>query len=135
MKKKFEIKKSYLFLGIIVLFVFGIFLFFRIQEDSWVRDYRGVYVKHGNPSEAPDSVLEQQAVIKCAFGLYKIVSEQGIELSSQCIGTCGDFAVDIVHVPRNSEDELEENQCLEYNLGNVSHFIELDKNGNIVRII
>ena len=134
MKKKFKIKKSYLFLGIIVLFVFGTFLFFRIQEDGWVRDSRGVYVKHGDPSETPDYVLEQQAVIKCALELYELVSEQGIEFFSQCIGTCGDFAVDIVHVPRNSEDELEENQCLEYSLGNVSHFIELDKNGDVVRI-
>ena len=42
--------------------------------------------------------------------------------------------IDIVHVPRNAEDDLTENQCEDFRLGKVMHFIELDKTGSIVRI-
>ncbi len=57
------------------------------------------------------------------------------EKNSQCLGTCGDYAVDIVHVPRTEGDNLIENQCEDYKTGKVNHFIELDKNGEIVRIV
>ena len=46
-----------------------------------------------------------------------------------------DDAVDVVHVPRNDVDNLIGNQCKDYREGRVSHFIELDKEGNDVRIV
>ncbi|GBE19529.1 hypothetical protein BMS3Abin17_00253 [archaeon BMS3Abin17] len=58
-----------------------------------------------------------------------------MEFSSQCLGSVGDYAVDIVHVPRNDEDNLVENQCEDFRSGKVTHFIELDKEGNIARIV
>ena len=70
----------------------------------------------------------------CAVGLYEKAKQEGMNFSSQCLGTCGDFAVDIVHVPRNKEDDKPENQCNEYLQGKVTKFIELDKEGAIVRI-
>jgi hypothetical protein len=45
------------------------------------------------------------------------------------------YAVDIVNVPRTSEDDLSENQCSAYASGTVKNFIELNKNGQIVRIV
>ena len=54
--------------------------------------------------------------------------------SSQCLGVVGGYAVDIVHVPRTEEDNLPENQCEDYREGRVSKFIELDKDGNVIRI-
>jgi hypothetical protein len=54
--------------------------------------------------------------------------------SSQCLGSCDAYAVDIVHVPRTEEDDLEENQCETFRRGQLKHFIELDDKGNIVRI-
>ena len=102
-------------------------------EDSWIKDSRGVYIKHGVPSVIPDYVLEQQNAISCAGGLYNQKKGE-MNFNSQCLGTCGDFAVDIIHVPRNSEDDKIENQCLYFRSGKVGHFIELDKNGKIVRV-
>ncbi len=58
-----------------------------------------------------------------------------IEFFSQCLGVCGNYAVDIVNVPRNNEDNKKENQCEDYRIGKVSHFIKLDKDGNIFRIV
>lgn len=70
----------------------------------------------------------------CALSLYNDAKMQGMEFNSQCLGTCSNYAVDIVHVPRTIEDEKPENQCTALRQGKLRHFIELDKNGNIVRI-
>lgn len=104
-------------------------------EDSWIKDDRGVWIKHGYPSETPEHVLEQQEIIDCTLQLYQQKKTEGIEFSSQCLGNCGDYAVDIVHVPRSQEDNLIENQCEDYRVGKVNYFIELDKDGNIVRVV
>ena len=132
-----KIKKNYLVIGIIlaVLLVLGwIAIRFIVggSEDNWIKDEKGVWVKHGNPSETPDYVVEQQEAINCALDKFQNFEE---EFNSQCLGTCFDYAVDIVHVPRNAEDDKTENQCEAYRQGIVSHFIELDKNGEIVRIV
>ncbi len=105
------------------------------NEDSWVKDEKGIWVKHGNPSETLNYVKEQKDIIAKALELYELRKTEGVEFSSQCIGTCENYAIDIVYVPRISEDNLIENQCSDYNDGKVSQFIELDKYGNIVRVI
>jgi len=120
---------------VLIILVFTIRFFFGGSEDSWIKDSRGVWVKHGAPSETLDYVNEQQVAILCAENLYESFTILTVEISSQCLGTCEDYAVDIIHVPRTEEDNLIENQCGDYRDGNVSHFIELDKYGNIVRIV
>ena len=125
-------KKKYFFIiGLVALFII-IFLIFRANEDNWIKDSRGVWIKHGNPIETPDAILEQQEIINCSLGKFNNFSE---EINSQCLGACGDYAVDIINVPRTEEDNLIENQCADYNNGTISHFIELNKKGEIVRII
>ena len=103
-------------------------------EDSWIKNEKGIYVEHGKPSNIPDYVSEQKNAIECALNLYQEKKQEGIQFNSQCLGTCGDFAVDIVNVPRNEEDNKIENQCEDYRNGIAKHFIELDKNGEIVRV-
>jgi hypothetical protein len=44
------------------------------------------------------------------------------------------WALDLVHNPREKIDDLKENQCQSYLEGRTKHFIEMDQNGNIVRI-
>jgi hypothetical protein len=131
-----KIKKIYIIIGIavVILIIGWIFVRFVVggDEDSWIKDSRGVYVKHGNPSEIPGVVTWQEAVIACAAD--KFANFTGI-INSQCLGICGNYAVDIVHVPRIPEDDLTENKCSDYGNGFVNHFIELDKNGDIVRIV
>lgn len=130
-----KIKKSYVIIGIILLLIAGwILVRFIIggNEDSWIKDNRGVWIKHGNPSEIPDYVIWQKNAIACAYDKFRNMTE---EPNSQCLGICEDYAVDIVHVPRSSEDNLPENQCEDYRSGKVSHFIELDKDGNVVRVV
>ncbi|MDD5416162.1 MAG: hypothetical protein PHE48_04125 [Candidatus Daviesbacteria bacterium] len=44
------------------------------------------------------------------------------------------WIVDIVHSPRLSIDDLPENQCPAYIEGKAQHFVELDTEGNLVRV-
>lgn len=125
-------KKSYWILIIVIILIILFFIIFRVGgEDSWIKDSRGIWIKHGNPSETPNYVLEQQGIINCALEKFNNFNE---EINSQCLGVCGDYAVDIVHVPRTAEDNKAENQCEDYANRLVSHFIELDKDGNVVRL-
>ncbi len=127
------------YLFFIVLFAFIIMLIIllvlRGSEDDWIKDSKGVWIKHGVPSNTPEQVLEQQEAINCALDLYQKQKDENISFSSKCLGTCKDYAVDLVHTPRTEEDNLPENQCSDFREGNVSHFIELDENGEIVRIV
>jgi len=128
-------KKMYwIILAVVILLAFVVMIF-KGSEDDWIKDERGVWVKHGNPADTPSYVLEQQSAISCALNLYEDFSVLTVEISSQCLGVCRGYAVDIVHVPRTSEDDLSENQCQAYRNGEAGHFIELDKEGNIVRIV
>lgn len=127
-------RKGYFWIILILIVIFVIvFIFLRGNEDTWIKDSRGVWIRHGNPSNTPEKVLEQQEAINCAVEKFNSFNE---EINSQCLGVCnGKYAVDIVHVPRSSEDNLVENQCVDFREGSVSHFIELDKNGEVVRIV
>jgi hypothetical protein len=126
-------RKGFLISGIILIFLgVSLFVFARANEDTWIKDLRGVYVKHGVPSVTPDYVLEQQNAINCSLQLLN--SFNGT-LDSQCLGTCGNYAVDIVHIPRSSADNLAENQCQAYVNKSLSHFIELDKEGNVIQVV
>jgi hypothetical protein len=117
-----------------ILFLIGVVFVLRSPEDFWIKDSRGVWIKHGNPLEIPDYVAEQQTAIDCAVNIYNLDNSEKVIFESQCLGTCGNYAVDIVHVPRISDDNKQENQCENFRNGQVSHFIELDKNGEIIRI-
>ena len=122
---------------IVILVVVWIFVRFFIggNEDSWIQDNRGVWIKHGVPYETPGYVIEQQQIINQALSLYEQRKSEEMEFSSQCLGVVGNYAVDIVHVPRSEDDNKIENQCEAYRNNEVTHFIELDKDGNIIRIV
>lgn len=117
---------------LVLLFLAITLLFLRSPEDDWITDSKGVWVKHGFPSNTPDYVLTQQKAIICALKLYN--QSYSKNLSSECLGYCETYAVDLVGVPRNAEDDLETNQCEKVTTGKLNHFIELDRYGNLVRV-
>ncbi|MEK6892723.1 MAG: hypothetical protein AABX07_00815 [Nanoarchaeota archaeon] len=123
-----------------VVFIISVLLFLSLRsfffggEDNWIKDSRGVYIKHGNPAIIPQEVENQQRAIDSAIQIYNSKKIVGMNFSSQCLGTITNYALDIVNAPRIAEDNLPENQCDDFKTGKVTHFIELDKNGEIVRI-
>jgi hypothetical protein len=137
----FDMNKRYLYiiLGIVVIVIIGVVLMLlRVSnggEDNWIRDSNGVYIKHGNPSAVPDNVAKQQFAINCAKLLYNNAVSSGMEFDSQCLGVCGEYSVDIVHVPRTPIDDIEQNQCIEFKEGKTKSFIELDKKGELFRVV
>jgi len=85
------------------------------------------------------TLSNQNQVIEKAKNIYNQSLQKGMNFSSQCLGTIYvqeiGYAVDIVHIPRISEDNLPQNQCQDYLKDKVSHFVELDYKGNIIRIL
>lgn len=75
--------------------------------------------------------------ISAAFSLYKERLAQGVDMTD---GPCltndlmPSWVVDIVHSPREKIDDLPQNQCQAYLEGRAIHFVELDANGNLVRV-
>lgn len=133
-------KSFFVLIGIVIFVVFAIlFILLRVDEDSWIKNEKGIWVQHGNPGKVPDYVVEQQELLSGVSQLYmekkQELEQKEINISSQCFGVVHEYAVDIVHVPRTEEDNLPENQCDDYRNGIVSHFVELDKDGNIVRVV
>jgi len=104
-------------------------------EDSWIKDSKGIWVKHGMPTQTPDYVTKQQNAIQCSKILYNSVNSSSVEMKSQCLGSCEIYAVDLVNVPRNADDNKPENQCSSVSSGELKNFIELDNNGNVVRVV
>lgn len=45
-----------------------------------------------------------------------------------------DWVVDIAHNPRQSQDNLAENQCPALLEGRAKHFVELDLDGEVIRV-
>jgi hypothetical protein len=131
-------KKTYIIIAVVIIVLIGIVFFLRSPEDAWIKDERGVWVQHGKPrtTATPNEVVQQQRLIVNAQQLFEQFKTNLSEpISSQCLGTIGGYAIDIVHVPRTAEDDLPKNQCEDYRSGKVQHFIELDRDGNVVRII
>lgn len=62
-----KIKKGFLIAGIILLLIATIF-FIRFviggNEDSWIKNENGIWIKHGNPTETPNYVIKQQKAIE-----------------------------------------------------------------------
>ncbi len=131
------VKKGFwIFIGLVVLIlIVAVVAMLRLPEDSWIKDERGVYVEHGNPGEETADVQAQKTAIVCAYGLLDSEKQKGVEINSQCLGACGAYAVDIAHSPRLEEDNLAENQCEDYRMGRLKHFIEIDGDGNLVRVV
>lgn len=46
----------------------------------------------------------------------------------------GEWVVDVAHNPREAIDDLPENQCTAFLTGQVTHFIELDSEGKLIRL-
>lgn len=130
-------KIVYLIIGIIigVIGVLMILRGFNGGEDNWIKNENGTYVKHGNPDIVPNEVNEQEIAIVCAKNLYLQANASGMQFNSQCLGRCLNYSVDVVNVPRNEEDDIPPNQCPEFLNKITNHFIELNKDGDVVRIV
>ena len=79
---------------------------------------------------------EKESAIKIASELYRTKKEEGMDFSGgPCLAeeVMKGWSADIVHNPREKEDDQPENQCQYYLKGKTKHFIELSLKGDLVR--
>ncbi len=84
-----------------------------------------------------------QAAAKQCVALCQAAKKSGIDMSQgPCLSdlmssgwNVPDWVCDVVHVPRQPVDNLPENQCKPYREGKAHHFVEVDENCNIVRVV
>jgi len=93
-------------------------------------------------SKLPEKTVQQeltnneQDIVAQAKDLYKEKKDSGINLKDgPCLGIINtDWAVDIVNHPRLPIDNRANNQCTEYRNNTISHIIELDLDGEFIRM-
>lgn len=83
------------------------------------------------------SKTEIETATNQAQYFYRQKKSRGEDLSNgPCVSEIlmPNWAVDIVHNPRVPIDDLSENQCSSFREGRISHMVELDLEGNLVRV-
>ena len=82
------------------------------------------------------SAFQMELVAQAQLG-YEAKKAEGWDFSNgPCLSNnlLGDWVVDVAHNPREAIDDLPENQCTAYLTNKVQHFIELDPEGNLIRL-
>lgn len=116
----FRIKLFLLVFSVIFLMAFAI-LWFNVQNRGYKPGVSAIYDKAVNQARA----------------VYKDKRAVGTDFSNgPCISNnlFPEWVADTVHRPRVDSDNLPKNQCLEYLEGRAKHFVELDLEGNVVRV-
>ena len=110
---------------VIISIVLLIVLFFIFSKDS---------NSYENGLQNP-KISSQDLALLDAKLLYDEKKLESENFTSECLGVVRGYAVDVVNSPRDSQDDLPDNQCQEFLNGEVDKFIELDREGNLVRIV
>lgn len=122
MLKRLPKRESLFVLTLLVISITGLLVWQLNKVD-------GQY-KPGIDDEA-DRAVNQSKVI------YKEHKRLGTDFSNgPCLSNAlmDAWVVDVVHNPRIPLDDAPENQCIAYLEGGATHFVELDLNGNVVRV-
>lgn len=117
-------KKDILFLSVLLYIAVVAILvlnFSGVKKSGYTRGVSAAY----------DHAVGQAQVV------YNQKEKLGIDFTD---GPCltndllDDWVVDLVHNPRIKSDDLVQNQCPAFLEGRASHFVELDLEGNVVRV-
>lgn len=85
----------------------------------------------------PGVSLEYDRAVNQAQSLFSQKQKLGVDFSNgPCLSNdlLPGWVADIVHNPRQKIDDLPINQCQAYLEGRAKHFVELDLDGNVVRV-
>ena len=82
------------------------------------------------------SEAEKADVVRRAKRAYAKAKASGVELQSgPCLGVIKPgWVADVAHDPRQAVDDEAANQCEAYREGDADHFVELDPDGNLIRV-
>lgn len=80
---------------------------------------------------------EADNAVSQATHVYTLAKERGVDfVPGPCLSNSliSGWVLDIVHNPRQPVDDVAENQCGTYLNGQAKHFVELDPEGNLIRV-
>lgn len=80
---------------------------------------------------------EADQAVNQAQHIYNQERDRGVDFSSgPCLSNAliPGWVLDIAHSPRQPRDDLGENQCQSYIEGQAKHFVEMDTEGNLIRV-
>jgi len=114
-----------LIIGIIVLIIVVAlyFIFFRTGQIPVI--------------EEKEVQITQEELVIMAQDLFKEKQAEGMDMTN---GPCltnqlvPGWVVDVAHSPRQEVDNQPENQCSAFREGTAQHFIELDTEGNLIKL-
>lgn len=115
--------KKVLFWTVLIVLIVTTFFVLYFQRNP------GFSYKKGASSEFDRAVIAAMDVYK--KGAKNMDLSNGPCLTNDLIPG---WVADIVHNPRDETDDLPANQCPAYLEGRAQHFVELDQNGNVVRV-
>ncbi len=122
--------KKKLFLGVLVFIVLVTFAVWFINSSSTNYSKTSKTYVRGASVEIDTAVAQAQLI-------YEQKKKQGVDFSN---GPCltndlmPSWVADIAHNPRIALDNLPQNQCQAYIEGRAKHFVELDSQGNLIRV-
>lgn len=97
-----------------------------------------IYLQNNKPvGYKPGNKFEEDIAVNQAKFFYKQSKDRGEDFKDgKCLTNAlmDGWVVDIVHDPRQPMDDLPENQCEAYVVGGSARLVELDTEGNIVRV-
>ena len=96
-----------------------------------------LYFNWQEPEYKPGVSEFNDKAVNQAQTVYKQKKDLGVDFTSgPCLSNdlLPNWVADIIHSPRNSEDNYSQNQCQAFLEGRAKHFVELDIAGNVVRV-
>ncbi len=93
--------------------------------------------KNNGKTYKPGVLAENDRAVRQAQVAFQKYKDGEMDISAgPCLSNdlLPGWVADIVHNPRQPVDDQIENQCMAYIEGRARHFVELDMEGNVVRI-
>lgn len=112
-----------------VMIAVSILIIFSNNQNPFVRKSRGIY----RPGVDPDV----DKAVNQAHKVYQQKKELGEDFTAgECLTNdlLPEWVADIAHSPRQNIDNEPQNQCQAYLEGRATHFVELDPEGNVLRV-
>ena len=108
------------------------------KADDNSNSFTATEVVTGTASLKIKEKADKDLAVAKAKELWRAKFLEGEDLSDgPCISNevIPDWVADIAHEPRETVDELPQNQCSAYRDGTAKHFVELDPDGNLIRAL
>lgn len=106
---------------------------FMLQKGMWLVVVSLLLVA----CQEVDLKQENAVALTKAKTIFKEKMAEGIDMTAgPCLSNelMLDWVLDVAHNPREPEDDLPENQCSALRKGEAHHFVELDENGDLIKI-